>query len=197
MPSLAPHPVARAGLADLSYVVGLQKRFSHEVGFLPRRALEMKINLGRVWMARENGEPAGFIHHGSFAGEEARLFQAAIQYDAHRRHLGSALVEDFERRAGGAGVRGISLRCLEGLDANAFWRAAGYQLLTTEPGAKGRLNVWGKRLALPERSRSASSSRFHFATRLHACPRCGQPTTDTWSRGARRWALCPTCLSAA
>ena len=41
------------------------------------------------------------------------------------------------------------------LDANDFWTAAGFQKLTREPGAKGTLNVWVKRLS-PGPDRPAS-----------------------------------------
>src|SRR4051794_17721498 len=95
---------------DLAYVVHLQKKHGDAIGFLPRLALEEKIDLRRVWLARDNGEPAGFLHHGSLAKPEVRIFQAAIQYDARRRHMGLALVGDLLDRAAAGGARGVSLR---------------------------------------------------------------------------------------
>src|SRR3954464_9281630 len=74
-----PAPVMAAALSDLPYVVHLQKLHSAAVGFLPRAALEEKIRLGRMWLATENDEPAGFLHHGSLARPEVRIFQAAVQ----------------------------------------------------------------------------------------------------------------------
>src|SRR4051794_11982696 len=130
--------------SDLAYVVKLQKAHGDALGFIPRAALAYKIERCRVHLALENGEPAGYLHHGSMASEEVRIFQAAIQYDARRRHLGLALVDDLLRRASGAGAQAVSLRCLSQLEANDFWRAAGFRLLDAEPGAKGTLNVWGR-----------------------------------------------------
>src|SRR5687767_3498212 len=72
--------------ADLAYVVDIQKRNGEALGFIPRVALAEKIELGRITLATENGEPAGYLHHGSLAVPEVRIFQAAIQYDARRRH---------------------------------------------------------------------------------------------------------------
>lgn len=192
--------VTRATPADLAYVVHLQKRNTDALGFLPRVALEEKIRLGRVWLARENDEPAGFLHHGTLATPEVRVFQAAIQYDARRRHLGLSLVGDLLARATAAGARGVSLRCLSFLDANTFWRQAGFTLMTSEPGAKGTLNVWTKRLDDEDGSGAATGGgdgTFAFASRLHPCPSCGQMTMDTWTRGARRWHLCPRCVARA
>src|SRR5947209_1089728 len=102
-----PKPVTAAALSDLPYVVHLQKRHSTAVGFLPRAALEEKIRLGRIWLATENDEPAGFLHHGSLARPEVRIFQAAVQYDAQRRHHGMALVNDLLSRASASGAQGV------------------------------------------------------------------------------------------
>jgi len=30
----------------------------------------------------------------------------------------------------------------------------------------------------------------------HPCPRCGQPTTGTYSEGGLRWAICDACMDA-
>jgi hypothetical protein len=121
-----------------------------------------------------------------------RIFQAAVQYDARRRHLGLALVADLVERARDAGARGLSLRCLSYLEANDFWTAAGFRLLTTEPGAKGTLNVWVKEVA--DSGVGSARGEFAFASRIRPCPRCGKPTADTWTRGARRRRLCVECI---
>ena len=183
-------PVTPAAPRDLAYVVHLQKQHADALGFIPRVALGQKIDLGRIWLARENGEPAGYLHHGSLAIPEVRVFQAAIQYDVRRRHLGLALVDDLVRRATEAGARGVSLRCLSFLEANGFWDAAGFRLLTTEPGAKGTLNVWVKPLG-------GAGEPIDFHSRLHPCPGCGAATVDTWVRDARRLTFCPACVAAA
>lgn len=213
----ATSPVVPATPGDLPYVVHLQKQHSAAIGFLPRAALAEKIRLGRIWLASENDEPAGFLHHGSLARPEVRIFQAAVQYDARRRHHGIALVNGLIARATSAGAQGISLRCLSFLDANTFWRDVGFSLRATEPGAKGTLNVWTRTLLASKASSGASTAPpafpaspaslgfapalpcpprpFRFHSRLHPCPRCGRWTTDTWSRGAVRHRLCPACLA--
>jgi GNAT superfamily N-acetyltransferase len=207
MPHALPRPAAAgagivraAGPADLPYVVHLQKRNTDALGFLPRAALAEKIGRGQIWLSLENGRPAGFLHHGSLAVPEVRIFQAAVQYDARRRQLGLALVQDLADRAADAGARGLSLRCLSFLEANDFWRAAGFTQLDTEPGAKGPLNVWAKQLAAARlqsgfvRGHMDRGVNFAFHSRLHPCPACGRPTFDTWTRGAVRRRVCRECL---
>jgi hypothetical protein len=196
--------------ADLSYVLHLQRTHARAVGFIPRAGLEEKIRLGQVWLSLENGEPAGFLHHGSLAVPEVRIFQAAIQYDARRRRLALALVRHLTDRAAAAGARGVSLRCLSFLEANAFWRAAGFALVGTEPGAKGTLNVWARRFGLsreapsvtgrgpgkpPASQPDAEARDFAFHSRLHPCPLCGRLTFDTWTRGGVRRRLCRACVT--
>jgi N-acetylglutamate synthase-like GNAT family acetyltransferase len=181
--------VRAATAADLAYVLALQKRNHEALGFIPRAALAEKIDRGQILLARENGDPAGFLHHGSLAVPEVRIFQAAIQYDARRRHHGLALIDTMVRRAADAGAKGLSLRCLDFLDANDFWSAAGFELLGSEPGARGTLNVWGRRIG------RASAQDVAFHSRVHPCPRCGLPTMDTWTRGAVRRRLCARCVA--
>ena len=183
--------VARATLRDLPFVVRLQKQHASALGFMPRAALREKIESGRIWLARDDGGTAGYLHHGSLAGPEVRIFQAAVRPDSRRQRLGLALVDDLVRRAAEAGAAGVSLRCLTFLDANRFWAAAGFELLATEPGGKGTLNVWVKRLG-PRRGVG-----FAFHSRVHPCPGCKAPTVDTWVRGARRLPFCPACVAAA
>lgn len=186
--------IVRATPADLAYVVALQKRNGEALGFIPRAALSEKIDLGQIYLATENDDPAGYLHHGSLAVPEVRIFQAAIQYDARRRHHGLALVADLVARASDAGARGVSLRCLDFLDANDFWRAAGFRRIATERGARGALNVWAARLDGRIETNNVLDP-FHFHSRVHPCPRCGAPTTDTWTRGAVRRRLCPACVA--
>ena len=189
-----PHvPVIDSAVpADLAFVVILQKAYAAALGFLPRRALEEKIRLGQVLLARAAGRRAGFLHHGSLARPEVRVFQIAVTPCARGKGVGRALVDCLLRRAAEAGAAGVSLRCLSFLDANQFWRAAGFRLHATEPGAKGTLNVWVRRV-----SGKRGGSRFEFASRVHGCPGCGGATVDTWVRGARRLAFCPACVAAA
>ena len=182
--------------ADLAFIVMLQKAHAAALGFLPRQALKEKIRLGQVLLARAEGTRAGFLHHGSLRRPEVRVFQIAVAPAARSRGVGRALVQCLLDRGAAAGAGGVSLRCLHLLEANRFWRAAGFRLHATEPAAKGTLNVWVRRLRAGPVS-GAGSGRFTFASRVHACPGCGKPTVDTWIRGARRLAFCANCVAAA
>lgn len=186
--------VGSAVAADLAFIVMLQKAHAAALGFLPRQALTEKIRAGQVLLARIEGTRAAFLHHGSLRRPEVRVFQIAVRPEVRSKGVGRALVQCLLDRAAAAGAGGVSLRCLSFLDANGFWRAAGFRLHATEPGAKGTLNVWVRRLGA---GGGGAEGRFTFASRVHPCPGCGKATVDTWVSGARRRALCPGCVAAA
>ena len=192
-----PRVIVPATARDLPFVVALQKCHGHALGFLPRQALAEKIRGRQVWVARQGRHKLGFLHHGSLARPEVRVFQIAVGEGSRRGGVATALVEDLLARAAAAGAAGVSLRCLSALDANRFWRAVGFKLLMTEPGAKGKLNVWVRRLRRTEPTGAGRGDRFAFSSRIHPCPACGRPTVGTWVRGARRLAYCPGCVAAA
>jgi GNAT superfamily N-acetyltransferase len=179
---------------DLGFLVNLLKRNSGALGFLPRAAILEKVLKRHVRLAVLDGMPAGYLIHGSLAREEVRVFQAAVRGDARRRHLGRALVEDLVRRATLAGARAISLRCLDDLNANAFWQSSGFRLAGKEPGRTGTLNIWGIRLRPSERCQAEQLPPFEFQSRMHPCPRCGRGTMDTWTRGGVRHRRCASCV---
>ena len=196
--SRATPTVRLAAACDLPFVVGLQKADAAALGFLPRQALRDKIRLGQVLLARVAGRRAGFLHHGSLARPEVRVFQVAVTPQNRGRGVARAMVDWLLSRAAAAGARGVSLRCLNYLDANHFWCAAGFRLHATEPGGNGTLNVWVRRIDRGTHcGQSGRGDGFAFSSRVHPCPACGMPTTDTWVRGGRRRTVCAACVAAA
>lgn len=193
--------IRRATLDDIPYIEHLTNRFSRELGFIPRVAIENRIagvRGGYVGLATENDDPAGFLHTGSLARLECRIFQAAIQYDAQRRHLGQALVSNFLAEARASGVKLVTLRCLSDLDANAFWESMGFRRVCTEPvsGNKNRglrLNVWALRTHTSADLLTPGFIPPPIRTRLQACRDCGRATTFTRGPRGELWKLCTAC----
>jgi L-amino acid N-acyltransferase YncA len=74
-----------------------------------------------------------------------KVYQACIQYDARRREHGLTLVARLIQRAERTGHSMISLWCADDLEANAFWRSAGFVYGGQKDGGmrRGRkLNLW-------------------------------------------------------
>lgn len=157
--------IHQAQPADWSFLDHLQRRHHDAIGFLSRMALLEAIERKRVWLALENGEPAGYLY--GKAGYQRRedvaiIFQAAICYDARRRLLGTSLVEAFISGLPSA-VSQLCLWCAADLDANLFWSALDFEPVATRAGARssGRTHLfWCRHVGdasegfwVPERTR--------------------------------------------
>lgn len=144
-----------ATLADLSFVTSLARKHTEAVGFLPRPAVEWYIANSRVIIATENADNAGYLlgrSHFRWQPLLRPITQAAICFDAQRRHLGLSLVSHVADQARSAGQIGVQCCCADGLDANLFWAAAGFQQICTLSRANARdrqIHVW--RLPLAKR----------------------------------------------
>lgn len=116
-------------MRDARYVRHLQKVFNEQLGFLSDGAVIERIRQGNVSLALENGEPAGYLLGAteiSAAKHIRPVFQAAVQMDAQRRHHGLALLNDLTTAAISHKQTIIQCFCRQNLEANDFWRAAGF-----------------------------------------------------------------------
>lgn len=114
---------------DLTYLDKLQKKFGNSVGFFCRQALLWNLERGNAAIASENDEPAGYLLTRpalQWQPALASIFQACVQMDAQRRHHGVALLKAFEEKCRIRGSIAIQANCAIGVEANEFWRLAGF-----------------------------------------------------------------------
>lgn len=119
------------------YWLHLARKHTDELGFLPAPAVARLINAGRLITELENNEPCGFLLHGP-ARQVLRVYQTCVQLDARRIHHALNLVADLRARALAGGSRAIVLHCAADLDANTFWRAAGFTMVGSRVKSKRR-----------------------------------------------------------
>jgi N-acetylglutamate synthase-like GNAT family acetyltransferase len=184
-----------ATLSDWSYIEHLTNHFSYELGFIPRVAFLNRIEGrrgGGVLMNVVNKQEGGFLHFGSMRRDECRIFQAAIDYDLQRQHHGLALVKRFVQIADEAGVRLITCRCLVGLNAQHFWKSAGFEHVGVEQVARGLLWVWAKRLHLIDDLLAGRQPPLLPMRQSH-CRGCGNDCTYTRGPKGQLWKLCAAC----
>jgi len=154
-------PLRKATAADVHFLDYLQERHAHEVGYLPRRALEYYCEKGQVWLALENGAPAGYLlgqDRYYKRSDVGIIFQACIQYDARRRLLGTLLVEAYIASLP-PGVKQVCLWCARDIEANLFWQSMGFTPAAVRAGSrsKGRVHVfWARRVGTPSAQVDAS-----------------------------------------
>lgn len=109
----------------LDHLSGLHK---HELGFLPRLAYSQAIELGRVFLCLENGEPAGYAIHGP-PKRDTKIYQVVVADDCRRIEHGTALVEAIRQVADRERAFSLSCHVAEDLDALQFWHAIGLSVV--------------------------------------------------------------------
>lgn len=137
---------------DLRFVDHLQKVHGNALGFLPKVALEACITGGHIQLALQNDDSAGYILARTklrWCPSMRSITQAAVCMDAQRRHVGLSLLERIEAECKTRGQIAIQACCAIGLEANEFWRAAGFipiAFLTPENVRGREIICWRKPL---------------------------------------------------
>ena len=119
-------PAPPDAVSFVKFLDHLQSKNKHALGFLPFEALRQAISLGRVFLAYENDQPAGYVIHGQ-PRQQAKIFQVVIEDDARRFEHGTALIEAVRQVMVHAKAHTLSLHCADDLEANEFWKAIGFQ----------------------------------------------------------------------
>lgn len=126
---------------DWSYILSLSKKHAEELGFIPAAAMQHYLQRGRVSLATENGDPAGYFLTGGLSTRQLRIFQACVQIDARGLKHGLALLSDLITRAAESGTQFLSLHCRDGLESNGFWSACGFKNAGLILGGKARQKI--------------------------------------------------------
>jgi len=127
----------RDALARLTvtYVDKLQRANADDLAFYPLTTLAKAIETGNVVACDDNGEPAGYLWFGAIrSGYDVTIYQACVDYDSRRRHLGYGMVAELLAMAKAGGASGIRLKCASSADSNAFWQTAGFACTRVQPG---------------------------------------------------------------
>ena len=125
---------------DLLYARSLMRSHTEQVGFLPDAALRWYADHGCVWSAGINGDPVGYLVAKPLKSAPAvhAILQACIQMDARRMHSGLALVAHVCQLARENGRDIVQCWCRDDIEANHFWKAAGFVEITRKSGGERR-----------------------------------------------------------
>jgi N-acetylglutamate synthase-like GNAT family acetyltransferase len=161
--------ITTASVKELSYIIDLAKKFSEQLGFLPRAAVVEYLTAGRVLLARENGEPAGFILSRNRLRSEKwcrPLTQVAVSFDAQRRHHGHALLETLKTQARRDMLEGLQCWVAEEIEAVQFFTAEGFQHVQT----RDPMNKRNRRLLLMRLNLNLTENpRFRLMPSVAGC----------------------------
>ena len=124
------HTQRRATKRDLPFIIDLAKKFSNQVGFLPRPAFEEIIANKTTFLTTENEDPAGYLltrFTMRSMPHVANIIQAAVCLDAQRRQHAAQLVNLFTTAAKSHGAYLAQCWCREDIDAVSFWTSIGFR----------------------------------------------------------------------
>lgn len=144
-PTLSAEAATRTGLLSVTYLDKLQRTNADDLAFYPLTTLAKALEDGHVIACEDNGDPAGYLWYGALVGgRDLIIFQACVDYDSRRRHLGYGMVAELTAIARASGCTGIRLKCASSADSNEFWRAAGFVCTRVTAGGikRGRDINW-------------------------------------------------------
>mgnify|MGYP005820115773 CR=1 FL=1 len=137
----------------LTYIDHLQKQNYEDLAFYPLSTLEKALDARQVLTCRDNDELAGYLWHGAVKPfRDIRIFQACVDYDSRKRHLGWGMVSELIEIAKSVNATGIKLRCASNSDANIFWSMIGFYCTNVTKGGIYRqrdINHWRTDIQTP------------------------------------------------
>ncbi|MBA3273103.1 MAG: GNAT family N-acetyltransferase [Chthoniobacterales bacterium] len=144
--------IAPATLEDVDFIDRLQKQHRDRVGWHPRGALEGKIKLGQIIIAKNaSGGCIGYcMASDRYMKREdcGIIYQMNVAPGHQRAFVGAALLKaQFDRSA--YGCRLYCCWCAQDIEANRFWEAMGFVPLAFRAGSEKRQRVhifWQKRI---------------------------------------------------
>lgn len=172
----------------VSYIDKLQRANADDLAFYPLETLRKALDDGHVIHCEDNGDPAGYLWFGALrAGYDTIIYQACVDYDSRRRHLGYGMVSELHGLALAAGATGIRLKCASSAESNEFWQAAGFVCtrVTRGGGKRNRDLNWYRTdiqpglFVLP---RVTPSDRAIDLTAYNAAKRAGVAMPSRFSR---------------
>ena len=135
------HRIRLANSSDALFIADLQDKFWEQVGFLPPSVLKGKVDRGQILIGGLGNDEACYLYaipSLSYAPHVATVVQAAVHMDVQRRGLGLDLLAALPHLILPPHVTRLQCWCRENLEANEFWRAAGFQPIGHRVGGAKR-----------------------------------------------------------
>ena len=130
----------------LTYIDYLQRQWSDDLAFYPLSTLEKALMKRRVMTCENNGEYAGYLWHGPIRpARDTVIYQACVDYESQRRHLGFGMVRELMDAARIGGATGMRCRVASSAESNEFWKCIGFYCTNVTRGGvkRGRqINHW-------------------------------------------------------
>lgn len=117
--------ICTATKRDLTYIDKLQHKHSHEVGFLPKCAIQQKLEQWRYLLLRLRRQPAAYILTSGGIRKPLHTIQIAVTEELWLQGYGSLLAYATCWTAAHAPLHGLTTTIRDDLAANQFIRVLG------------------------------------------------------------------------
>lgn len=126
--------VRHADMQDIDAIKSIADKYSNEIGFVMRPALEEHCKKGFLLVAESGDAVIGFCNYNRRKDGVSVIYEICTDY----RYRGNGVA----RKMIDALPRPIHLKCPIDNESNNFYAALGFELVDVEDGKKRKLNVW-------------------------------------------------------
>jgi hypothetical protein len=126
--------VKLAELSDIPAIKAIADKYSNEIGFVLRPALEENCKKGTLIVAKDRDTVLGFCNYNKRKDGVNVIYEICTEYCYRGNGIARKMIEAIERP--------IRLKCPIDNESNNFYANIGCQLVDVENGKKRKLNVW-------------------------------------------------------
>lgn len=126
--------VRPAEMQDIDAVKVIADKYSNEIGFVMRPALEEHCKKGFLLVAESNNKVIGFCNFNKRKDGVSVIYEICTDYKYRGNGVARKMIDSLSRP--------IHLKCPIDNESNNFYAALGFKLIAVEDGEKRKLNVW-------------------------------------------------------
>lgn len=135
--------IRHAIVEEIDAIKKLFDRHKNELGFVVKSALVNSIHRNELIVAiKTDGEIVGVVHYRHRKDGQTTLYSIIVDDRYRQKALGKSLLYELKREATYKGQKNILLKCPTELEANRFYEAERFSLVTTDTGKHRPLNIW-------------------------------------------------------
>jgi ribosomal protein S18 acetylase RimI-like enzyme len=120
-----------ATTVDIDRIKDVAKRYTHELGFILRPALEAAVSRGELLYDPSTG---AFCHYHRRRDGVSVIYEICTPEEARGQGLARQMIDML--------LCPIQLKCPVDNESNRFYEHIGFELMGVEDGKKRKLNVW-------------------------------------------------------
>lgn len=135
--------IRQAKAEEIDAIKRLFDRTKNELGFVVKSALMNSIERNELVIAvSQGGGIVGAVHYRHRKDGQTTLYSIVVEDTFRLKSVGRALLCELKNESVSKGQSSILLKCPSELEANKFYEAEHFSLVTTDKGKHRSLNIW-------------------------------------------------------